>query len=293
MTEVHLQGTSTDTRAQQNTESSDGRGHDRLHLTRESEKDWQEYGISKPSEWYCRVCRARVSVTPDRVEVGHQPECPRRPEHLGRHTDVGGRTACVCPRCGEPDGEHLSECPKTEWACPTCEADGYSSQTNLKVHHSKAHGEKLRTSVCPHCNGPFAPRPGGQTYCSPDCAKKSRRNREERHCDLCGGSYECVPSSPQRYCGHSCEVTALTKRETRHCDQCGGPYEAVPSSDQRYCSPSCSSESQKKREERYCDECGGPYEVIPSSDQRYCSPSCSRKARRGTRRADAGGVADD
>lgn len=219
-----------------------GRGHDRLHLTR-TEFNNNDYGINSLVEWFCRVCHARVTVTPDMLEVGHLPACPRRDSSLPYNGTVGGRVARSCPRCGQEGGEHLDACPKDGWTCPECEDDGFVSQKGLRSHYAQVHGESLRTRKCQNCQAMFAPGEGSQKYCSQECYHEGREKTVTRGCEWCGETFDTIPSRNRRFCSFECSQigTGRERRsgEERECEYCGDTFYRRPADSGPYCSPEC------------------------------------------------------
>lgn len=264
--------------------ADEGRGHTQLHLTREKASH-TGYSINSEHEWWCRVCNARITVTPDMLEAGHQKACPRRDDDLPCDGSLSGRLARVCPQCGLEGGDHLDDCPKEDWTCPTCEADDYGSKRALRTHHTKVHSERLRTRQCTHCQTKFAPK-GDQQYCSLDCVAESRSTREVRTCDWCEDSFEAKESSDQLFCSRQC--AALSKgvdmrvSEPKDCEQCGEEFYRHPSVDGPYCSLECYHATG--REERTCEYCTDTFECERNSDQQYCSHSCANAATGESRR---------
>lgn len=236
---------------------STGRGHDRLHLTDESTPS-RSVAINKPSEWWCRVCGARVTVTPDMDEVGHGYGCPRRPEKFAKNVAPTGQVARACPQCGELDGEHLDACSFEGYACPTCERDGFKSRRGMRYHHTTKHGERLKTRRCAGCQGFFAPDEQSDKFCEPDCYHASRFERVESECEECGDTIVDIPSRDRRFCSPACgsRGTADERRTGSWlvCDHCGEDFYRRPSDAGPYCSPECVHASLRNEEGGGSDE---------------------------------------
>lgn len=95
----------------------DSRHPSKLHLTDTPTSEMQQglkHPADGPTEWFCLVCRARVTVsTRSSAEYGHQYGCP----HASRDRErtpralVRDRIDAVCTTCGCLDG-HLEQCPE-------------------------------------------------------------------------------------------------------------------------------------------------------------------------------------
>ncbi|AGM11543.1 HNH endonuclease [Halogranum tailed virus 1] len=100
--------------------------------------------------------------------------------------------------------------------CPSCDRS-FGSQKGMKIHHAKAHGEKITEShICQECDEPFEQESYIQSdkkYCSPECVYEARKDRLTTECANCG---EPVTKKRQRiervdtvYCDEDCWREAL------------------------------------------------------------------------------------
>lgn len=259
----------------------EGRGADEVHLVRDARNN-VHYGINQPNEWFCNVCRCRVTVTPERLEVGHHSDCPYRSDDLPAGNSRGkivGRINRVCPVCGEKEGDHRDECPKEGHVCPTCERDGFASRRAMKYHHSRVHGESLKDHSCSNCGKAFAVDRSDQKYCSHECVSEAQRKRETRECEFCGDDFETRPHMDTRFCSHTCASKgyAVEHRtgEVRTCEECGEEFYRHPSEEGPFCSSECFVASG--REMRHCEQCGDSFSVQKKSSKRFCCHECSHE----------------
>lgn len=296
----------------------EGHGSDRLHLTRKA--TWtRQHGINSTSEWYCRVCHSRVTVTPDLLEAGHSHGCPHRDDSLPRDIPIRGRPARVCPACGQSGDDHLDACSKEGHVCPTCRDDGFVSKATMKQHHTLVHGKELREHRCASCQRYFK-SDRDQKYCCYECYSDSRGPssvdsecescgetfsaanwRNQRFCSMecaeaegygagrpgdyvncahCGEQFYRKPSSDAVYCGRECSNEGRREREVRTCPVCEGEFETTLSQDRTYCSRDCYETDTRTKETRQCKNCGEPYQTIPSKDAKFCGRSCYMDYRR-------------
>lgn len=130
-----------------------------------------------------------------------------------------------------------------------CEWDGcereFLSRTSMKIHHSRAHGERLvETVTCDHCGDEFEPASGATgTYCSTACAGAARSERVTLTCEECGDEFELSPSDAEgrKYCSKECYGVAKDTTEVRTCP-CGTTFRTQQTSDKQTCSHSCEGE---------------------------------------------------
>jgi len=130
-----------------------------------------------------------------------------------------------------------------------CEWDGcereFLSRTSMKIHHSRAHGERLvETATCDHCGDEFEPASGATgTYCSTACAGAARSESVTLTCEECGDEFELPPSDAEgrKYCSKGCYGVAKDTTEVRTCP-CGATFRTQPTSDKQTCCHPCEGE---------------------------------------------------
>ena len=124
---------------------------------------------------------------------------------------------------------------------------------------------------CPQCGQSFQVRWVGQKFCSPLCARRSRRITQTRECP-CGRRF--VPRRRgHTFCSRECAVKWGRPVRLRLCPQCGLEF-PTRSGRQRFCSRRCCLAARRMRRRLLCDFCG---EAFGSLDirQRFCSRSCA------------------
>ena len=160
----------------------------------------------------------------------------------------------------EPDGATCPECGGT-----------YSGRQGLSKHFSAQHGEKFKPlAACDNCGVLYTENRGNianspNTYCSAECRKEghkgrepANKNREERECKQCGGSFSATVNSPKKYCSRNCyhswnKENGVLRGENNpkwkadlefECEQCGDKYTRPESHKEftRFCSDECRSE---------------------------------------------------
>lgn len=266
--------------------TDEGRGADRVHLGRVAYNN-NSFGITHVHEWYCRVCASRVTVTPDYLEAGHASGCPNRPASCPGYNEINVDYARLCPVCGVGNGEHEDPCPHEGWTCPVCETDGFESEKSVRLHHSHAHGEPIKTRRCDYCHAEFSPGRESQQYCGPSCAAKAvgeqRRSGTYSTCEYCGGEFYQTASEGKQYCDNTCWANAIRKspdekEDTRECENCGDIFTVPSHRETSYCGHDCAMQARRQRDVRSCQQCGDEFECQPASDQQFCSQFCGAQA---------------
>ena len=160
------------------------------------------------------------------------------------------------------------------------------------------------TNVCIVCGNEFEAVKTTKKYCSPECASKSRYQREKKKglfnktCEVCGKFFTTTKDAT-RFCSISCanKVRQLSrnKEETyeNECPVCGIKFLSVGKNKQ-YCSVACRNKQRWAREkktenttnistkERLCATCSKSF--IPTSNrQKCCCRKCWTNARKITR----------
>lgn len=143
-----------------------------------------------------------------------------------------------------------SETPVDGVTCPTC-GEEWNDQQTMRIHHARAHNERLvDLSTCEYCGDRFEPSGGSTgTYCSIECSGAATSNRVENHCENCGDAFT-VPKSEaeQKYCSKHCFLDAVKGRKHVQCDACGGWYQRYDSDPgNAYCSIPCRAEAHTER----------------------------------------------
>ena len=143
---------------------------------------------------------------------------------------------------GEPD--------ESTFECPTCGRDDFSRQRDMRVHHTKAHGERLvDLATCENCGDHFEPHSDCENrYCSLDCAYEDRITQVEKTCERCGDEFTVTQSdSDQKYCSRECYARSLRTTNTIECEGCGAVVKRINSRGNSYCSNACFAETRCSR----------------------------------------------
>ena len=137
----------------------------------------------------------------------------------------------------------------------------------------------LRTKLiasCPQCGQSYQVRWVGQKFCSPLCARKSRRITRSRECP-CGRTF--VPRRPgHTYCSRACVAEWGRPMRAKLCPYCGVAF-STRSATQRFCSRRCCVAARRARRRRMCEFCGEPFGFIDGR-RKFCSRSCALLGKR-------------
>lgn len=177
-----------------------------------------------------------------------------------------------------------------ETTCPTCGDDSFETRRATKIHHARAHDERLvETDVCEECGETYEPTRQNQQYCSRKCQGAARKQRIEKTCPHCGESFEVRPSEQRlTYCSRECQ--RRDHRITMTCEECGDTVEIqqCEKDRRRFCSADCRYEAHggwgDGPRSQTCEACGRTfqrYEVGP-----YCSHACRYETQRKRPRPD-------
>lgn len=134
--------------------------------------------------------------------------------------------------------------------CPTCDRDDFTRQRDMRVHHTKSHGQRLVDLVtCENCGDRFEPHTDCRNkYCSLDCTYDARTTHIEKTCQRCGDEFNVQQSdSDQKYCSRECYARTLRTSNTIECDGCGATVKRINSRGNTYCSTACSAEARCTR----------------------------------------------
>ena len=137
----------------------------------------------------------------------------------------------------------------------------------------------LRTKLiasCPQCGQSYQVRWVGQKFCSPLCARKSRRITRSRECP-CGRTF--APRRPgHTYCSRACVAEWGRPMRAKLCPYCGVAF-STRSATQRFCSRRCCVAARRARRRRMCEFCGEPFGFIDGR-RKFCSRSCALLGKR-------------
>lgn len=186
----------------------------------------QHLPTKKDSEWYCSVCRARVTDSPtSEKEYGHINLCP----HRGNH--------------GKSNGRQIPE-EYLEHVCDVCGRGDFENQTALSIHKNRTHDQPANHhKTCEHCQVEFSARRPSRKYCSMECSQKAQQKRVTKECETCGDELHVIESKQDRtkYCSLECKNEGR-RLDTRECPECNESFQPDRSS-RIYCSTSCLSKS--------------------------------------------------
>lgn len=144
--------------------------------------------------------------------------------------------------------------------CPTC-GKSFNSETAVKIHHTKAHGESIAGV--------------------------------EVECSNCGDAFRKIPANVEKYdrhfCSTECKSEAYTTQVTLECDWCGEEFERrrshVEGAERHYCSTNCKGLAYRDRVEVECANCGDqlvrPRAAAMRASRHYCSKACQAEYERG------------
>lgn len=148
--------------------------------------------------------------------------------------------------------------------------------------------------ICKVCGVEFEETKGAKNrkYCSPECYHKGKISKVSVVCDVCGVTYESIPSklklSANHYCSRACtRIGQAPKIVKKPCEQCGVMMDMDShqvAHGQRFCSYECFVESRKEFVTAVCQQCGKVFDTHTSSIEggaKFCSPECSREHNRG------------
>lgn len=142
--------------------------------------------------------------------------------------------------------------------CPTC-SRSVRTESGLRQHHSKVHGESLPNRTCADCGVEFYDPKSQRKYCdncNPNAGKNNGNwsdSRETAVCRICETRFDYYPSNKQGvYCSRCVEqaVGLLPKnparpaRITTNCEQCGSilrihEWRRARNSYRVFCSSAC------------------------------------------------------
>jgi HNH endonuclease len=127
------------------------------------------------------------------------------------------------------------------------------------------------SAICPQCGQSYQVRWVGQKFCSPLCARRSRRITQTRECP-CGRAF--IPRRPgHTYCSRECVVEWGRPVRLKLCPHCGVEFRLGPPT-QRFCSRRCCLAARRKRRTRICGFCGEAFGFIDGR-RRFCSRRCA------------------
>ena len=154
--------------------------------------------------------------------------------------------------------------------------------SNLQImtghQHKKLHRIHTAEITCPVCGKIFANSSHGSTYCSRQCAAKSKQMPTfEKICPSCGKTFT-TKRAKAKYCSFGCYAQACGKFQSRICPICGRAFQPK-TLHQTYCSIECKNKSLSKPvPAKKCAICGKLFTPPRKNlNKQCCSPSCSRK----------------
>lgn len=164
--------------------------------------------------------------------------------------------------------------------CPACGRSDFKNKQGLKIHHAKAHDERIRTvKECENCGESFEQNHDTQEYCSVKCVHEMQKNRVVVECEYCGGEIERPESHVQRseshYCSNECR---RGESEIRNCAYCGSEVRVRKSNldlDNHYCDQECMAAGFDTQVKVECAECGDAFNRRKSKSERYNKHFCS------------------
>lgn len=140
--------------------------------------------------------------------------------------------------------------PDEDHPCPTC-GKGHPSQQVMRIHHARAHGERLvDLETCNHCGDTFEPESGSEgKYCSLECVGAANSTQLQKECIRCSATFTVPPcDDDQQYCSQDCYLDGLRGRSRIECSGCGMTFQRYPSQgSNQYCSSACYGEAKTTR----------------------------------------------
>jgi len=138
-----------------------------------------------------------------------------------------------------------------------------SPRTEVAIYHTLAKAHPTRP--CDRCGAPFLYYPS-QTgarqrhFCSMNCSRASREDKNRRICQACERSFQSA--KPAKFCSKTC--VAESKRVDVPCAQCSKPVSRPQCFAEKnaYCDDTCKYQFWEKRSTESakgnCEVCGGP-----------------------------------
>jgi len=130
---------------------------------------------------------------------------------------------------------------KTKITCPTCGDDSFDSETNMKIHHTKVHGESIA--------------------------------KDTATCEVCEATFEYYPDSDEagRFCSGSCRDIFLSECSLNEHPRAGQEHDEETI---QKISEKKQGQGRVERVESVCEVCGDTFVHRSTVDRVVCSGGC-------------------